>query len=88
MEYEYCHYDEHTDSESYFLLVYDVFSEEVCSESRRSATWFILEEAYQITFPNNDVLNRNAVKEYTEIPIDSLPGEPEEEDLENHRASY
>ncbi len=76
MEYEHQHcYDD--GSESFFRLVYEIYSEEVCSESRTSGTQFTLTEAYLLTDNGEVELPYN--KETYEFA--GLPSEPEDDDL-------
>ena len=76
MEYEHQHcYDD--GSESFFRLVYEIYSEEVCSESRTSGTQFTLTEAYLLTDNGEVELPYN--KETYEF--EGLPSEPTDDDL-------
>lgn len=79
MEYEHQHcYDD--GSESFFRLVYEVESEEFCSESRTSYTHFVLEEAYRITDDGGEVELPYNEKTYE---FTGLPSEPDHDDLFN-----
>lgn len=75
-EHQHCYDD---GSESFFRLVYEVESEEFCSESGTSTAHFILEEAYLLTDDGEVELPYN--KETYEF--EGLPSEPDEDDLFN-----
>ena len=79
MEYEHqhCYAD---GSESFFRLVYEVESEEFCSESGTSSTHFVLEEAYRITDDGGEVELPYNEETYE---FEGLPSEPEDDDLLN-----